>query len=185
MGLKSPQFTLDGLNAEAPVNVEYLGPELSGAPYLHQGRLQVLDRVKFWPGAGEAGLGRAVAIYDVHPEAWFFKAHFFQDPVQPGSLGLEAMQQCARAAARLAGVADGATHFEQVAHDQSFDWSFRGQVTPLAVGLLGRGDPVGGNRRTRHPRRVQRHLLGRRPVHLRNEEDGRPRRPRLTHPSIV
>ena len=132
VGLKSPQFTLDGLNAEAPVNVEYLGPELSGAPYLHQGRLQVLDRVKFWPGAGEAGLGRAVAIYDVHPEAWFFKAHFFQDPVQPGSLGLEAMQQCARAAARLAGVADGATHFEQVAHDQSFDWSFRGQVTPLA-----------------------------------------------------
>ena len=28
---------------------------------------------------------------DVLATDWFFKAHFFQDPVQPGSLGLEAM----------------------------------------------------------------------------------------------
>ena len=30
---------------------------------------------------------------DVDPSEWFFKAHFFQDPVQPGSLGIEAMLQ--------------------------------------------------------------------------------------------
>jgi 3-hydroxymyristoyl/3-hydroxydecanoyl-(acyl carrier protein) dehydratase len=29
----------------------------------------------------------------VDPAEWFFKAHFFQDPVQPGSLGIEALIQ--------------------------------------------------------------------------------------------
>jgi 3-hydroxymyristoyl/3-hydroxydecanoyl-(acyl carrier protein) dehydratase len=52
--------------------------------------------------------------------------------VQPGSLGLEAMQQAARALARLAGhvpAGDG-YEFEPVALDQVFSWKFRGQVTP-------------------------------------------------------
>jgi hypothetical protein len=30
---------------------------------------------------------------DVDPGEWFFKAHFFQDPVMPGSLGIEALCQ--------------------------------------------------------------------------------------------
>ena len=29
----------------------------------------------------------------VDPSAWFFKAHFYQDPVIPGSLGLESLLQ--------------------------------------------------------------------------------------------
>jgi 3-hydroxymyristoyl/3-hydroxydecanoyl-(acyl carrier protein) dehydratase len=29
----------------------------------------------------------------VDPSFWFFKAHFFQDPVWPGSLGLESFLQ--------------------------------------------------------------------------------------------
>ena len=35
----------------------------------------------------------------VDPDEWFFKAHFFQDPVWPGSLGLEAFLQLLKAAA--------------------------------------------------------------------------------------
>ena len=50
--------------------------------------------------------------------------------MQPGSLGLEAMQQAARAAVRLAGLADGGTDFEPVAVGQTFSWKFRGQVVP-------------------------------------------------------
>lgn len=40
------------------------------------------------------------------------------------------MQQAARAAARLAGLADGGSVFEPVAVDQTFSWKFRGQVVP-------------------------------------------------------
>ncbi len=132
VGLRMKPGVLEALSEPAPVELSYRAPELDGAPWLDQGRLQVLDRVKFWPGGGEAGLGRLVAEYDVTPEAWFFKAHFFQDPVQPGSLGLEAMQQAARAAVRLAGLAGTGDEFEfePVALDQMFSWKFRGQVTP-------------------------------------------------------
>lgn len=130
VGLRVDSGALEALSEPAPVALPYRADELSGAPGLAAGRLQVIDRVNFWPGGGEAGLGRVVAEYDVHPEAWFFKAHFFQDPVQPGSLGLEAMQQAARAAARLAGLADGGAEFEPVAVGQSFSWKFRGQVVP-------------------------------------------------------
>ncbi|ULN40410.1 hypothetical protein MI149_22515 [Mycolicibacterium crocinum] len=132
VGLRTEAGALEALSAPAPVVVSYRAAELDGAPWLDQGRLQVLDRVNFWPDGGQAGLGRLVAEYDVTPEAWFFKAHFFQDPVQPGSLGLEAMQQAARAAVRLSGLAGTGEdfEFEPVALDQMFSWKFRGQVTP-------------------------------------------------------
>lgn len=130
VGLRVKPGALDALSAPAPVSLRYRDEELSGTPWLAQGRLQVIDRVNFWPGGGEHGLGRLVAEYDVRPEAWFFKAHFFQDPVQPGSLGLEAMQQAARAAVRLSGLAGDATVFEPVAVGQTFSWKFRGQVIP-------------------------------------------------------
>ncbi|AQA05196.1 hypothetical protein BVC93_25465 [Mycobacterium sp. MS1601] len=128
VGLRVTPDALQVLSDPAPVTVDYA--DLAGVPGLAQGRLQVIDRFGFWPGGGEAGLGRLVAEYDVHPEAWFFKAHFFQDPVQPGSLGLEAMQQAARATVRLAGLAGDGSVFEPVAAGQSFNWRFRGQVVP-------------------------------------------------------
>lgn len=130
VGLRVESGALEALSAPAPVSLSYRDETLTGEPWLAQGRLQVIDRVNFWPSGGEGGLGRLVAEYDVRPEAWFFKAHFFQDPVQPGSLGLEAMQQAARAAVKLAGLAADGSTFEPVAADQSFSWKFRGQVIP-------------------------------------------------------
>ena len=107
VGLPAGPEVVAGLSSAAPVSLPYQADGLSGAPWLGRGKLQLIDRVNFWPGGGAGGLGRLVAEADVDPEAWFFKAHFFQDPVQPGSLGLEAIQQAARAAARLSGLADG------------------------------------------------------------------------------
>lgn len=130
VGLRVDPGALEALSAPAPVSLSYRDDTLTGAPWLTQGRLQVIDRVNFWPSGGENGLGRLVAEYDVRPEAWFFKAHFFQDPVQPGSLGLEAMQQAARAAVKLSGLAADGSTFEPVAAGRSFSWKFRGQVIP-------------------------------------------------------
>ncbi len=61
-----------------------------------------------------------------HATDWFFKSHFFQDPVQPGSLGLEAMVQClkVRAHERF-----GAKRFSTLL-DVEHTWSYRGQVRP-------------------------------------------------------
>jgi len=42
---------------------------------------------------GADGLGWVHGSITVDPDAWFFEAHFYQDPVWPGSLGLEAFVQ--------------------------------------------------------------------------------------------
>ena len=95
--------------------------------------LRMLDRVTgMWPQAGEAGLGRYRAEKDVDPDAWFFKAHFFQDPVQPGSLGLEAMLQLLQFAMLERGMDQDLANarFEPIALHQAISWKYRGQVRP-------------------------------------------------------
>ncbi|MCD6586719.1 MAG: hypothetical protein J7K96_13255, partial [Desulfobacteraceae bacterium] len=60
-------------------------------PRLPKPMLLMIDRVTgFWPEDGKKGLGRLRAEKTVDMSEWFFKAHFFHDPVQPGSLGVEA-----------------------------------------------------------------------------------------------
>jgi 3-hydroxyacyl-[acyl-carrier protein] dehydratase/trans-2-decenoyl-[acyl-carrier protein] isomerase len=42
---------------------------------------------------GKHGKGYIEAELDITPAAWFFQCHFPNDPVMPGSLGLDAMWQ--------------------------------------------------------------------------------------------
>jgi hypothetical protein len=65
----------------------------AGPLHLAAPMLLMLDRAVHVVGGGAAGLGVVHGEKTVDPAEWFFKAHFFQDPVQPGSLGLEAMLQ--------------------------------------------------------------------------------------------
>lgn len=100
---------------------------------LASGQLRMLDRVDhFDPSGGKAGLGLARGRQSVDPYAWYFKAHFFGDPVQPGSLGLDAMVQLLIRAAHLKGLADDmrGAHVETLAADMPVKWTYRGQVTP-------------------------------------------------------
>jgi 3-hydroxymyristoyl/3-hydroxydecanoyl-(acyl carrier protein) dehydratase len=102
-------------------------------PPLPRERLRMIDRVVgFWPEGGAARLGRLRAEKDVDPGAWFFKAHFFSDPVQPGSLGLEALIQCVQVLAREHATRQGMPRprFESAAHGVAMTWKYRGQVLP-------------------------------------------------------
>ncbi|MGQ4462170.1 beta-ketoacyl synthase N-terminal-like domain-containing protein [Streptomyces violaceoruber] len=105
----------------------------AGEPRLPGRMLLMLDRVTgSWPEGGTAGLGRLRSEKDVHPDAWFFRAHFFQDPVQPGSLGVEAMCQLLQYHLIEGGAADGIAHprFEPVLPGRETMWTYRGQITP-------------------------------------------------------
>ncbi|MDP7033909.1 MAG: beta-ketoacyl synthase N-terminal-like domain-containing protein [Planctomycetota bacterium] len=93
--------------------------------------LLMLDRVTgYWPEGGRAGLGLFRGEKDVHPDEWFFKAHFHQDPVQPGSLGIEAMIHLLQFAMLEKGMAAGIENprFEPLALDAPLSWKYRGQV---------------------------------------------------------
>src|SRR5262249_19221258 len=105
------------------------GPYPREAPFPDD-RLRMVDRVELYPAdGGPGGLGFVQAVKDVDPDAWFFKAHFYQDPVSPGSLGLESLLQLMKFAAvrRWGGGPDSA--FE-VMLGRRHRWLYRGQVTP-------------------------------------------------------
>ena len=66
----------------------------------------------------------------VDPAEWFFAAHFFQDPVCPGSLGLESFQQLLKVvASRRWGVAPD-SRFESIGLGDVHRWTYRGQILP-------------------------------------------------------
>lgn len=103
------------------------------APRLAGPMLLMLDRVTgYWPEGGRAKLGYLRAEKTVDPDEWFFKAHFFQDPVQPGSLGIEAMCQLLQfyMLERDMGAGLAHPHFEPVMLGRAVTWKYRGQVVP-------------------------------------------------------
>jgi 3-hydroxymyristoyl/3-hydroxydecanoyl-(acyl carrier protein) dehydratase len=62
--------------------------------------LRMIDRIDlFVPDGGPHGLGFIRGVKTVDPEEWFFHAHFYQDPVCPGSLGVESFLQLVKFAA--------------------------------------------------------------------------------------
>ncbi|MFF3484316.1 beta-ketoacyl synthase N-terminal-like domain-containing protein [Streptomyces sp. NPDC002701] len=105
----------------------------AGAAALPGPMLLMIDRITgYWPEGGSAGLGRIRSEKDVDAAEWFFKAHFFQDPVQPGSLGIEAMCQLLQFFLIERGLTARVPNprFEPVMLDHEVTWKYRGQITP-------------------------------------------------------
>ena len=91
--------------------------------------LRMIDRIAaYLPDGGPDGLGWLQGNKGVDPAEWFFAAHFFQDPVCPGSLGIEALLQLLRFAAleRWPGTDRRIEPLCGIPHR----WRYRGQVTP-------------------------------------------------------
>lgn len=83
------------------------------------------------PDGGPHGLGFVQGSTPVDPSAWFFKAHFFQDPVWPGSLGLESFLQLLKAYMLDRWPLRTETHrFEAFAVGLPHQWAYRGQIIP-------------------------------------------------------
>ena len=93
--------------------------------------LLMIDRIDlFAPDGGPHGLGFLRGEKRIDPEEWFFAAHFFQDPVCPGSLGLESFLQVLKFAA-LHYFEDALQHrrFAPML-GQKHRWTYRGQILP-------------------------------------------------------
>jgi 3-hydroxymyristoyl/3-hydroxydecanoyl-(acyl carrier protein) dehydratase len=96
---------------------------------LAQGQLDLLDEIGIIEDGGEHGQGYIFARRRVDPEAWYFACHFFQDPVMPGSLGVEGMLQAMQAYALRRGLTRqfDSPHFEHLP-GQTVSWRYRGQI---------------------------------------------------------
>ncbi len=122
------------LPREAPLTPD-AARGLAGAGFglmLPAGAFAMIDRIDALElQGGEAGLGFVAGSKQVDPDEWFFRAHFYQDPVMPGSLGLEAMLQLMKVFARERFPALTTSHrFQSMALGLAHRWQYRGQVVP-------------------------------------------------------
>ena len=93
--------------------------------------LMMIDRIEAsLPEGGASGLGYIRGLKQVDPGEWFFKAHFHQDPVCPGSLGLESFLQLIKTVAIKRWPDLKATHRFRMVEGSRHNWTYRGQIIP-------------------------------------------------------
>ncbi|MGD8335685.1 MAG: beta-ketoacyl synthase N-terminal-like domain-containing protein [Desulfobacterales bacterium] len=119
------------LGDEAPLTPE--DPHLSTVTdlTLPAKALRMIDRIETCqPHGGSRGLGWLLASKRIDPEEWFFKAHFHQDPVCPGSLGIESLLQLLKydAIRRWGHLVAG--HCFEHSVNEPHTWQYRGQIVP-------------------------------------------------------
>lgn len=95
------------------------------------GQLHFIDTVDIVEGGGKAGKGYIYAERCVDPTDWFFQYHFHQDPVMPGSLGVEAIIESMQVYALKNDLGAGLKNpkFGQIL--STIVWKYRGQINPL------------------------------------------------------
>jgi 3-hydroxymyristoyl/3-hydroxydecanoyl-(acyl carrier protein) dehydratase len=126
VGLKEARFIArpDGELWSAPIPTDLPFPDPM---------LQMVDTVAWTTTAGgPKGLGVVEGRARVNPDAWFFKAHFFGDPVWPGSLGLESLVQLMKADAHRRW-GDPPNGWQAMAPGSDHKWAYRGQIVPTAT----------------------------------------------------
>ncbi len=100
---------------------------------LTKSKLLMIDRISVLEkNGGKLGLGYIRTEKNVNANEWFFKAHFFQDPVQPGSLGIEAMIQTITCLMIEKGYSENFSnpYFKPTICGAETEWHYRGQVLP-------------------------------------------------------
>ena len=135
----APDAAATAIEIALPNNTPLTPSEVSNAfdpSWAHQALLpasayRMIEKVQLFRNSGPHQLGFLRGETAVHPDAWFFKAHFYQDPVWPGSLGLESFLQLLKVYAmdRYSELKD--THrFEPITIGVPHTWAYRGQVVP-------------------------------------------------------
>ena len=111
-------------------------PYIDAAPFADS-QFQMIDDVELSLADGPYGHGFAIGTTTVNPASWFFKAHFHQDPVVPGSLGLESFFQLLKLyAAQRWQLNPHAQFVTPIIHKPGsplsgkHEWVYRGQVVP-------------------------------------------------------
>jgi len=88
-------------------------------------KLRLIEQVATDLNGGANRAGYVYASRANSPEDWYYACHFYQDPVMPGSLGIEAIAQ---AMTVLAQEQAPALSNLSLAMNQEMTWKYRGQV---------------------------------------------------------
>ena len=93
--------------------------------------LDLIDNLQFMENGGRFSRGIIIGEKKLNGDEWFYDNHFFQDPVMPGSLGIEAITLGLWAFVKY-------FQLDKYFHDSIIDfsfsdpliWKYRGQVIP-------------------------------------------------------
>ncbi|MCL1048530.1 3-hydroxyacyl-[acyl-carrier-protein] dehydratase FabA [Shewanella abyssi] len=132
-----PWHVAKGIAADTRVNLLDKGARHFNAPAsqphyrLAGGQLNFIDTVEIVDNGGTDGLGYLYAERTIDPSDWFFQFHFHQDPVMPGSLGVEAIIETMQTYAISKDLGAGFKNpkFGQIL--SNIKWKYRGQINPL------------------------------------------------------
>jgi acyl transferase domain-containing protein/3-hydroxymyristoyl/3-hydroxydecanoyl-(acyl carrier protein) dehydratase len=105
----------------------------AGKPHyrLAGGQMNFIDTVSIVEGGGEAGVAYLFGERTIDPTDWFFRYHFHQDPVMPGSLGVEAIIELLQTYAVKNDLGKDFTNPRFIAPVSEVVWKYRGQITPI------------------------------------------------------
>jgi 3-hydroxymyristoyl/3-hydroxydecanoyl-(acyl carrier protein) dehydratase len=124
-----PEWALERQRQRYPVPDWEASPDLPWLNCPNLSHLDLLNEVQIDATGGELRLGRAVGRQVVDNQDWYYPCHFHDDPVMPGSLGIEAALQALRS------LAEGTTERSQSQKvewplESEWKWEFRGEVRP-------------------------------------------------------
>ncbi|RBW45733.1 3-hydroxyacyl-[acyl-carrier-protein] dehydratase FabA [Psychromonas sp. B3M02] len=95
------------------------------------GQLNFVDQVTIVEGGGDHQLAYVYGQRTIDASDWFFRYHFHQDPVMPGSLGVEAIIELLQCYALKNDLGQQFTNPRFIAPETKVAWKYRGQITPL------------------------------------------------------
>lgn len=121
-----PYYLTDEFQQREHAAIEYPSGHL-----LPREPMNMMDKIEaFDLDGGSKGLGYICGSKKVNPAEWFYEAHFYQDPVMPGSLGLESFVQLLKVVAGYHWGSGDLTVLESPALNVEHSWLYRGQVLP-------------------------------------------------------
>ena len=92
------------------------------------GNIPGINKMWISKTGGKYSQGYIYMPQEISADSWFYQAHFYQDPVMPGSLGVETMAQA---------MISSAPNWEippdlkwRIKPDSKLIWKYRGQITP-------------------------------------------------------
>ncbi len=93
-----------------------------------EANLPKIDKLWLARTGGDYSLGYIYLHQALPPDSWFFQAHFYQDPVMPGSLGVETMARALMAGSSAWDLPPDLRW--RIKPGTSLGWKYRGQITP-------------------------------------------------------
>lgn len=95
------------------------------------GQLNFVDEIAIVEGGGDYQLAYIYGERNIDASDWFFRYHFHQDPVMPGSLGVEAIIELLQSYALHNDLGKSFNNPRFISSQTKVTWKYRGQITPL------------------------------------------------------